>query len=108
MQGRSNIYFGVPCSRRYSGVGMESSKHAPTYRRRFIDLVKAIESDPGTLVVPASEAFFQRAREFFGNRSDKSWSLTDCMSFVFMEDHNITEALTGDHYFAQAGFGALL
>lgn len=39
---------------------------------------------------------------------DKDWSLTDCISFVVMKDLKITEALTGDHHFEQAGFVALL
>jgi uncharacterized protein len=31
----------------------------------------------------------------------------DCISFVVMRDLSITEALTGDHHFQQAGFEAL-
>ena len=34
--------------------------------------------------------------------------LTDCISFVVMAEHGITDALTGDHHFEQAGFRALL
>jgi len=34
--------------------------------------------------------------------------LTDCISFVVMEESGITEALTGDHHFEQAGFVTLL
>jgi hypothetical protein len=30
------------------------------------------------------------------------------MSFVVMREHGITEALTGDHHFEQAGFEMLL
>jgi len=44
----------------------------------------------------------------YQRRPDKNWSLTDCISFVVMQDHGITEALTGDHHFEQAGFVALL
>ncbi len=38
------------------------------------------------------------------NRRDENWSLTDCISFVVMNEHGMSEALTGDHHFAQAGF----
>ena len=34
--------------------------------------------------------------------------LTDCISFVVMQERGIAEALTGDHHFEQAGFAALL
>jgi len=44
----------------------------------------------------------------YAQRPDKEWSLTDCISFVVMRRHDITEALTGDHHFEQAGFIALL
>jgi uncharacterized protein len=37
-----------------------------------------------------------------------SWSLTDCISFEVMRARGISDALTGDHHFAQAGFRVLL
>jgi len=40
--------------------------------------------------------------------SDKEWSLTDCISFVLMKQEGVTEALTADAHFVQAGFKALL
>jgi hypothetical protein len=51
---------------------------------------------------------FGRACGWLRDRPDKDWSLTDCISFVVMEDENIKEALTADHHFEQAGFVALL
>jgi predicted nucleic acid-binding protein len=44
----------------------------------------------------------------FGNRLDKGWSLTDCISFTVMESQGIAEAFTCDRHFEQAGFRALL
>jgi uncharacterized protein len=44
----------------------------------------------------------------YGRRPDKAWSLTDCISFEVMTERGITEALTSDHHFMQAGFQALL
>jgi predicted nucleic acid-binding protein len=38
----------------------------------------------------------------------KGWSLTDCISFVVMQQQGITQVLTGDHHFEKAGFTALL
>ncbi len=41
-------------------------------------------------------------------RLDKDWGLTDCVTFVLMKQEGITEALTADVHFRQAGFTALL
>jgi len=46
--------------------------------------------------------------DLYTARPDKQWSLTDCISFVVMQNQGVTEALTGDHHFEQAGFVALL
>jgi predicted nucleic acid-binding protein len=45
---------------------------------------------------------------YYAKRLDKDWSLTDCMSFVTMQECGISDALTADHDFEQAGFIALL
>jgi hypothetical protein len=44
----------------------------------------------------------------YAARPDKSWSLTDCISFGVMRAMGLTEALTGDRDFEQAGFVRLL
>jgi predicted nucleic acid-binding protein len=39
---------------------------------------------------------------------DKEWGLTDCISFVIMQERMVTQALTADRHFGQAGFANLL
>jgi predicted nucleic acid-binding protein len=51
---------------------------------------------------------FREAVERYNQRPDKSWGLTDCASFLIMEERGISEALTHDEHFVQAGFAALL
>ncbi len=46
--------------------------------------------------------------ELYNSRADKEWPLTDCISFVVMKQNGLSEALTADHHFEQAGFKALL
>jgi predicted nucleic acid-binding protein len=59
-------------------------------------------------IVPATNDWFFRGLALYRARPDKEWSLTDCISFVVMGERSLTEALTSDHHFEQAGFTALL
>ena len=71
-------------------------------------LRQLVGTSPFINVLPADDALFQAGFDLFEARPDKEWSLTDCISFVVMERERMTEALTGDHHFEQAGFKALL
>jgi predicted nucleic acid-binding protein len=77
-------------------------------RLTFVGLVHDLKSRPGVVIVPASESLLVEGIQLYSQRLDKDWSLTDCISFVVMQHEGITEALTGDHHFDQAGFAALL
>lgn len=59
-------------------------------------------------VVSIDRALFLRGLTLYEARPDKQWSLTDCLSFVVMEENNLTDAVTADHHFMQASFRALL
>ncbi len=59
-------------------------------------------------IVSVTTPLIHQALELYEARPDKDWGLTDCLSFVVMQDKNLTDALTGDHHFRQAGFRALL
>lgn len=72
---------------------------APIQRGRFLKLLELINLDSNWNVVVASRELFERGVALFSPRPDKSWSLTDCISFVVMQQHGLTEALTGDHHF---------
>ncbi len=74
----------------------------------FLALLAGIRASPRTRIVRLDSGLLQRGLDLFARRTDKDWSLTDCVSFVVMEGENLTEALTGDNHFEQAGFKALL
>lgn len=46
----------------------------------------------------------ERARRWFFRWRDKSFSFTDCTSFVVMKERRLRIALTSDQHFDQAGF----
>ena len=77
--------------------------------RPFLEpVLQNIRSNPQYEIVEASRELLNRGIERFVARPDKEWSLTDCITFVVMEDRGLTEALTSDGDFEQAGFVALL
>ena len=77
-------------------------------RTAFVDLVRGLRSSRKTEIVSSSPALFERGLTLFHARPDKAWSLTDCTSFVVMDDFSLTDALASDGHFTQAGFRALL
>jgi uncharacterized protein len=77
-------------------------------RQAYVPFVRHLLADPSTLFIPASSDLFQRGLALFAARPDKDWSLVDCISFVVMKQHRLTDALTTDDHFKQAGFKRLL
>jgi predicted nucleic acid-binding protein len=77
-------------------------------RARFGQLLDILWKSPNTEIISASNARFRRGCDLFLSRPDKDWSLTDCTSFVVMQERSLSEALTHDHHFEQAGFSILL
>jgi len=80
----------------------------PQDRADFVSLYRSLINHPRVKIIPADTRLFGRGVDFFEQHRDKDWSLTDCISFVVMRDEGITQALTGDKHFEQAGFSALL
>ena len=81
---------------------------APSNRPLFLKLIPGFRALGSVEVIRPDADLFDRGLDLYARRPDKAWSLTDCISFVVMADRGLTEALTGDHHFEQAGFRALL
>lgn len=78
------------------------------WRALAIATISDLHSDPDITVVPVDSGLFQRALRLYGQRADKDWGLTDCISFVAMQEHGIAQVITTDQHFVQAGFISLL
>lgn len=79
------------------------------FRRLFAtQMIDRLERAPGVEIVPLSDTQFRAAVKRYAARPDQEWSLTDCASFLVMEEYGITEALAHDRDFERAGFVALL
>ena len=81
---------------------------APRQRLKFVGLLAQLRADPYCEIVPPSLGSFQEGSVLYSSRPDKSWSLTDCISFAVMTQRRLADALTADVHFEQAGFKALL
>jgi uncharacterized protein len=82
-----------------------SKKH---YRQAAKALLSSLEQDDTVEIVPMTDELYQKAFQLFCNRPDKDWGLIDCVSFIVMREKRLSEALTADEHFEQAGFIALL
>ena len=80
----------------------------PMNRVKFARLVALLQTTPDIEVIPPSDRQFQAGTSLYATRPDKSWSLTDCISFVIMRERDLNDALTTDHHFTQAGFRVLM
>jgi predicted nucleic acid-binding protein len=77
-------------------------------RSRVRDFILHLRQSAACEIVPATRELLDRALELYHRHADKEWTLTDCVSFVIMRERKVTNALTGDKHFEQAGFVALL
>jgi uncharacterized protein len=84
------------------------SDRGPRLREAAAKAVASLRGKGPIVVVPQTSQLFENAVKRYQEMADKSWSLTDCASFLIMEQKQITVALTHDSHFAQAGFQALL
>jgi predicted nucleic acid-binding protein len=77
-------------------------------RRQIIAFGEGLRASPYVETVHIDPALDAQAWDLLRNRPDKEWSLVDCANFVVMQQRGLTEALTTDHNFEQAGFVRLL
>ena len=78
------------------------------YRLAAIQLLESLAADPNVEIIELTNQLYTEAFELFKNRRDKEWGLVDCISFIVMQNRGITDALTADRHFSQAGLRALL
>jgi uncharacterized protein len=77
-------------------------------RKAAADWIETCYRTANIRVAPVTTELIRRALNLYSERDDKQWSLTDCISFVVMQENGLTAALTSDKHFIQAGFRALL
>ena len=77
-------------------------------RRIAAESYLRVRGDARIDVVPLQAEMMGSAIQLYRGRPDKNWSLTDCLSFWVMERRGLSEALTTDHDYEQAGLKAMM
>ena len=78
------------------------------HREAAVRFINQCYATPNTRVVSVDTGLLKRALCLYDERTDKEWGLTDCISFVVMAEQNLSDAMTTDRHFIQAGFRALM
>jgi predicted nucleic acid-binding protein len=81
---------------------------ARNYKQEAIEVIEGFFNSEEVEIVRLTPDLFERAFELYKKYEDKDWGLIDCISFIVMMDAGVTQALTFDQHFGQAGFEALM
>jgi len=74
---------------------------------KAVEIGRRLQASNSVEIVHVTPELFNAGWLLFQERSDKRYSLTDCISFVVMERRQIERALAFDRHFEQAGFQLL-
>jgi uncharacterized protein len=72
-----------------------------------VETGQQILESPTFRLIHVDDGLLSRGWDYFVRHSDKRYSLTDCISFVVMQERGLISALAFDHHFEQAGFHLL-
>ena len=78
------------------------------FRQSAVQVIRSLEESPDVEIIAQTSEQFEAALILYSQRPSKEWGLTDCNSFLIMQQQGITEVLAHDEHFVQAGFIALL
>ncbi|HJQ33616.1 MAG TPA: PIN domain-containing protein [Pyrinomonadaceae bacterium] len=74
---------------------------------KAVEVGESLLGSPSVEFIHVDEQLFLEGWQLLRRHRDKSYSLTDCVSFILMGRRGMREALTFDRHFAQAGFDRL-
>ncbi|QKQ72310.1 type II toxin-antitoxin system VapC family toxin [Nostoc sp. TCL240-02] len=71
---------------------------------KAVEVGNRLLESPDIELIEIERTLFNQGWEYFQKHKDKSYSFTDCLSFIIMQQREIVIALTLDNHFYQAGF----
>lgn len=77
-------------------------------RVKAASFIRSLYATRNCRVITVTTELLQHALALYESRTDKTWGLTDCISFTIMGQNSLQSALSSDRDFYQAGFQPLL
>jgi uncharacterized protein len=77
---------------------------ARNYKDEAVEIIEQFFASDEVEIVRLTPELFAQAFTLYKTHQDKAWGLVDCISFVIMKQAGISQALTFDQHFVQAGF----
>jgi predicted nucleic acid-binding protein len=104
----TSMFSGTSVTTAWVIAELANSMSQAANRPFFLSLLRDLQNDARVTIVPPTKDVFDRGLDLYSRRPDKDWSLTDCISFLVMEDRGLTDAAALDRHFSQAGFKILI
>jgi predicted nucleic acid-binding protein len=74
------------------------------HHAKAVEIGNRLLKSPSIRLVQVEEDLFHEGWSYFQKHKDKEYSLTDCISFLVMEEFGIDTAFAFDKHLVQAGF----
>lgn len=81
---------------------------ARNFKPQAVEIIGHFLTSADAQIVRRTRDLFDDAFSLFKAHVDKQWGITDCISFVVMRRAGVTDSLTFDQHFVQAGYQALM
>ena len=81
---------------------------ARSYKQEAVEIIEQFVAAEEVEVVHLTPRLFEQGFALYKTHQDKAWGLVDCISFIVMREVGVSQALTFDQHFVQAGFQALM
>ena len=78
------------------------------FKKEAVEVIENFLTAEEVKVVRLTPQLFEQAFAEYKKFQDKEWGLIDCVSFVVMRQEGVSQVLTFDHHFEQAGFQILM
>ena len=80
---------------------------ARSYKQESIAVIEQFLQADEVDIIHLTPQLFNQGFALYKKYQDKTWTLVDCISIVVMQEARISQVLTFDQHFAQAGFEIL-